>query len=84
MLGFIALKGPPGEVLKDRMHISKVLHIGKVTDARKPDFGACEQKGAGPSSYPATQSDRRLYCSLMESLISKLASCKMSFYPWSL
>ena len=35
--------------------------------------------GAGPSSYPAAQSDQRLYCSLMESIIPKLASCKISF-----
>ena len=29
-------------------------------------------KGEGPSSYPAAQSDQRLYCSLMESIISNL------------
>ena len=51
---------------------------------RKPDFEACEQQGAGPYSYPSAKSDQRLYCSLMESIITELASCKISFYPWSL
>ena len=51
---------------------------------RKPDFGACEQQRAGPYSYPTAKSDQRLYCSLMESIITELASCKISFYLWSL
>ena len=62
------------------MHI--LVHIGKGLNTRKPDFGACEQQGAGP--YPSAKSDQRLYCSLMESIITELASCKISFYPWSL
>ena len=33
-------------------------------DARKPDFGACEQKRRRPV-FLSTQSDQRLYCSLI-------------------
>ena len=35
--------------------------------------------GSGPSSYLAAQSDQRLYCSLMESIISKLFNAKFHF-----
>ena len=42
-----------------------------------------EQQGAGPYSYPSAKSDQRLYCSLIGS-ITELASCKVSFYSWSL
>ena len=71
VLDLIVFKGPQGVVLKDRMHI--IVHFGKCLDARKPDFGACEQ-----------QRSRPVFCSLMESIITELVSCKISFYPWSL
>ena len=45
VLGLIAFKGPQGVVLIDRMHIR---YFGKSLEARKPDFGACEQQRSRP------------------------------------
>ena len=48
-------------------------------DARKPDFGACEQQRRGPV-FVSTQSGQRLYCSIVgKYIISKIATCKISF-----
>ena len=72
-----------GVVLKDRMHISTYWK-GPQHEKNLTLVHVNEQQGAGPHSYPTAMSDPRLYCSFMESIITELASCKISFYPWSL
>ena len=48
-------------------------------DARKPDFGACEQKRRRPV-FLSTQSDQRLYCSLIGKFnVKKLPHAKIHF-----
>ena len=41
-----------------------VRDIKMGLDARKPDFGACEQQRRRPV-FVSSQSDQRLYCSLV-------------------
>ena len=74
MLGFIAFKGPPGVVLKVHKYI-----LERASTRENLTLVHLNNTGAGPTSNPAAQSDQCLYCTLMESIISKLASCKISF-----
>ena len=53
----------PGHWIKGPDAQSRV-DIKMGPDARKPDFGACEQQRRRPV-FLSTQSDQRLYCSLI-------------------
>ena len=58
----------PGLFEKDRMHSSIDNKMG--LDARKSDFGAYKQQRCR-SVFVSTQSDQRLYCSLIRKFNTK-------------
>ena len=48
-------------------------------NARKPDFVACKKHRHSPACT-STQSDQRLYVRFLESVVYKLATCKVSIF----
>ena len=60
----LLLKGPRHMIKRTGCTVIGDIKMGHDRDARKPDFGACEQQRRRPVSV-STQSDQRLYCSLV-------------------